>query len=282
MTVSVIIPTYNAKRFLPRLIKKLKEQTIFPFEILIVDSSSPDGSAELAQSLGAQVFVIPKEEFNHGTTRTLAGKRARGEILVYLTQDALPAQREAIEKLIAPLGKDKIAISYGRQIPTSDVGFLAALHRSFNYPSQSRVFSLEDRTRFGLRTVFCSNSFAAYWREALEEIGWFKTLPCSEDVHATARLILHGWRLAYVAEAQVYHAHQLSLREEFRRYYRLGRFYRQEAWILKEFGRVENEGQRYIKFVLRHLWRQGRWALIPYFFLQTGIRYLGYQLGRRF
>ncbi len=275
--VSVIVPTFNARQELSALWASLNEQSLAPAEVLVVDSSSTDGTAELARKLGARVIVIPREEFNHGLTRTLAGKAASGPILVYLTQDARLAHPEALERLVSYLRRDGIAMAYGRQIAPPGFNPLAALHRLFNYTERSYVFSYEDRHRFGLRTVFASNSFAAYRREALERIGWFPALPALEDVHAAARFLKLGYRVAYVAEAQVFHAHAFSLKEEFRRYLTIGRFYANESWILEEFGRVEGEGRRYLLFALRHL--RGYPHLLPGFFLQSLARYLGYRLG---
>ena len=275
--ISLIVPTLNASKNLPALFESLSAQTLPPLEILVVDSSSSDGTADLARKLGARVMSIPREDFNHGLTRTLAGKAARGDILVYLTQDARPAHPEALENLVSYLGQEKVAMAYGRQIAPPNVGPLATLHRLFNYADRSYIFSYEDRHRFGLRTVFASNSFAAYHRQALEQIGWFPALPASEDVYAAARFLKMGYRVAYVAEARVFHAHALSLKEEFRRYLAIGRFYAAEPWILEEFGQVEGEGRRYLFFALRHLRRHPH--LLPAFFLRSLVRYLGYRLG---
>ena len=275
--ISVIIPTLNAGKDLPGLFESLSIQTLKPREILVVDSSSSDGTAELARELGARVLSIPQEEFNHGLTRTLAGKAARGEVLVYLTQDARLAHPEALENLVSYLARDQVAMAYGRQIAPPGSSPLVALHRLFNYGDRSYILSYEDRYRFGLRTVFASNSFAGYRRQALERIGWFPALPASEDVHAAARFLKMGYRVAYVATACVYHAHDLSFREEFVRYLNIGRFYAAESWILEEFGHVEGEGRRYLFFALKHLCRHPH--LLPAFFLRSLVRYLGYRLG---
>jgi len=276
-SVSVIIPTYQARRELPGLWATLRQQSLQPQEVLVVDSSSPDGTAELASQLGARVLVIPKEEFNHGLTRTLAGRQARGQVLVYLTQDARLARPDSLARLVSALRGERVAMAYGRQLAPAGMGTLSAMHRLFNYHHRSYVFSYQDRQRFGLRTVFASNSFAAYRRRVLEQIGWFPDLPALEDVHAAARLLRAGYRIAYVAEALVFHAHPFSLKREFQRYLTIGRFYATQRWILEEFGLVEGEGRRYLLFALKHLARKPH--LLGLFFLQAGVRYLAYRLG---
>ena len=100
MTISVIIPTLNAAQHLQPLLSRLREQSFPPDEILVVDSASTDGTAALAQSLGARVISIPRESFDHGGTRHLAATEARGDLLLFLTQDALPADDSYIRNLV--------------------------------------------------------------------------------------------------------------------------------------------------------------------------------------
>ncbi len=96
-----------------------------------------------------QIVIIPKEEFDHGGTRTLAGKtRSAGDILVYLTQDALPCDDRAIETLIQPLLADKICgVAFGRQTPYQDATPFAQHLRLFNYPPQSYAARMQTGQR---------------------------------------------------------------------------------------------------------------------------------------
>ncbi len=279
-SISVIIPTYQGENLLPRLFKSLRGQTLFPdFETIVIDSSSQDATPELARAFGACVISIPKQEFNHGLTRTLGAKKAKGRYVVFLTQDTYLAHPEALERLLAPLQSAQVAASYGRQIAPPELGVLAQLHRFFNYPPRSRLISYRDRKTLGLRAVFASNSFAAYKRKALAQIGWFPALPASEDMYAFARLLKQGFWVAYVADAVVFHGHRLSLKEEFRRYVKIGSFHAQQSWILQEFGYAQGEGWKYLRFMLPKLMRKAPFSL-PYFFFQTLIRYAGYKWGQ--
>jgi len=199
--------------------------------------------------------------------------------LVYLTQDARLAHKEALERLLAPLEDPRIAAAYGRQIAPKDKGLLSALHRAFNYPPQSRIISYADRHTLGLRAVFASNSFAAYKREALAQVGWFPALPSSEDMYVFAKILKQGFQVAYVAEARVFHAHRLRLREEFKRYAAIGAFHALHPWIIEEFGQAQGEGWKYLRFMSSQLLKRAPHYL-PYFFWQTLIRYLGYHWGK--
>ena len=279
--ISVIIPTYNAEKYLPKLLEILHHQTIKYEEIIIIDSSSKDNTIEIAKSFGAKVITIPKQEFDHGGTRTIAGKIAKGDILVYLTQDALPCDKYAIENLVNPFYKDeKIGVSFGRQLPYPDATLLAKHLRNFNYPDKSYVRSINEKEKYGLRTCFCSNSFAAYRKSALEEIGWFKNgLIVSEDSYAVAKMLLKGYKVAYVSEAMVYHSHNYTIFQELKRYFDIGVFHRRERWLIDTFGKATGEGKRYILSELKFLLSNHYYHLLPEFFVRNMFKFIGYKLG---
>jgi len=236
MKVSVIIPTLNVEKSIEGLLKNLIEvQILKPDEIIVIDSSSQDRTVEIAKSYGCKTIVIKKEEFNHGGTRTLAGKKAIGNILVYFTQDAYPYNEYALENLIKVFEKDeKIVCAYGRQIPYEDTNIYGKFMRYFNYPETSFIKTYEDRHKFGRKTVFFSNSFSAYRKEVLENVGWFKeNLISYEDIYIVAKILLEGYKIAYIADAIVYHSHSLSVWKDFKRHFELGIFFREETGYSK-------------------------------------------------
>lgn len=281
MMTSIIIPTYNAGRFLETQLNVLSRQTLRPAEILIVDSSSTDDTVAIARSQGAQVFIIPKAEFNHGGTRTMAGRLSKGDVLIYLTQDALPVDEVSLATLVRSFQEEaKLGIVFGRQIPHPDATAFGKHLRLFNYPTQSYSRTFDDRERVGIRAAFCSNSYAAYRRSALDAVGWFKEgLLMAEDTHVCAKMLMNGYHLRYVAEAQVYHSHSYSLVQEFRRYFDLGVFYRREQWLLREFGALHDEGVRFVLSELRYLVSQRSARLIPASLCRSGAKWLGFRLG---
>ena len=99
------------------------------------------------------------------------------EIIVFLTQDALLADPEAIERLLDAFADERVGAAYGRQLPHRDATPIGAHARLFNYPPVSQVRTLHDRGRLGIKTAFISNSFAAYRRNAL--LGWAAFPPTS-------------------------------------------------------------------------------------------------------
>jgi rhamnosyltransferase len=120
MSISVIIPTFNAQNYLPKLLNRLSSQSI-DFELIIIDSSSSDNTIEIAKEFTSNIITIKKEHFDHGATRAKAAKVASGDIIIFLTQDALPLDNYSLETLIDVLIKNKdVAAVYGKQLPYKD------------------------------------------------------------------------------------------------------------------------------------------------------------------
>jgi len=282
--ISIIIPTYNASSYLPNLLNSLEHQTSKDYELIIIDSSSNDNTVAIVKDHGAVTIINPKKDFDHGKTRNLGASEAKGDIVLYLTQDALPADEHSIENLIKPFHDDKlVAASYGRQLPNPDASPISTHLRLFNYPDSSYIRSLEDRTIYGIKTIFFSNSFSAYRREILEKIGAFKEkLIFGEDMHAAGRLLLSGYKVAYNADAMVYHSHNYTAFQEFERYFDLGVLHGSEDWILKEFGKTGKEGKKYINSGISYLLKDKKFHLIPSFLFRNSLKYIGYTLGLRY
>jgi rhamnosyltransferase len=280
--IAVIIPTCNAAKHWKDLSEGVSRQGLAAAQVLIVDSSSDDGTRELAAAEGYQVFRIDRCAFNHGGTRKLALELVPwAQVVVYLTQDAVLATPDAVDLLLSAFKDSCVAAAYGRQLPRPGAGPIEAHARLFNYPAQSDVRDFESRHTLGIKAAFMSNSFAAYRVNELQEVGGFPSeVIMAEDAVVAGRLLLAGWKTAYVAEAQVYHSHPFTIWEEFRRYFDTGVYHRQEGWLRERFGEPGGEGKRFVLSELgflipRHLY------LLPYALLRTVAKAVGYHLGLR-
>ncbi len=278
--LALFLPTYNAGPYLDALLPALKRQTLQPDRFLAIDSSSRDDTAERLRAFGAEVEIIPQAEFNHGGTRRKAAERlSDADILLMLTQDAIPAEPETIERLVAAFQDDSVGLAYGRQLPRPEARAVERHARQFNYPAESAVRSLEDKDRLGLKTVFCSNSFAAYRMQALQSVGSFpQDAVFAEDQIVSGQMVLKGWRLAYMGDAPVIHSHDYTITEEFKRYFDVGLFHARNGWLRESFGRAEGEGARFVRSEIAYLARHEPLS-IPGAALRTGAKYLGYRLG---
>jgi rhamnosyltransferase len=248
--------------------------------VLIIDSSSIDGTAELGYASAFQVHSIRRETFNHGTTRQMAADLlSNAELLIYMTQDAILADRDALKALMAPFVDPDVAAVFGRQLPRPEAGPIEAHARLFNYPALSNIRTLESRENLGIKAAFISNSFAAYRRRALMAVGGFPSnVIFGEDTITAAKFLLSGWKIAYVAEAQVYHSHSYSWKQDFKRYFDIGVLHSRENWLVKEFGEASGEGRRFVASEMAHLWH-GHWWLIPSALARTALKLIGYRLG---
>ncbi|WP_319380105.1 glycosyltransferase [Thiomicrorhabdus sp.] len=281
--VSILVPIYNASKYLDGMIQQLKffigNDNV---DVLWIDSSSTDDSISLIQDSGVgQVVGIRSTDFDHGGTRSKARELCNGEVIVFLTQDALPLSTDDVMKLVSVFDDESIGAAYGRQIAYEHTSLFGKHLREFNYSKNSYIRELHDKEKFGIKTAFLSNSFAAYRRSAMDQIGWFKDgLILGEDTYAGAKLLKFGYKLAYVAEAQVYHSHSYTVWEEFKRYFDIGVFHQMEHWILDEFGTPEGEGGRYIKSEFKYLLDRNAYHLIPQFFVRNAMKLIGYKFGK--
>lgn len=279
--VAVIIPTLNAGPHLHALTAALSVQGLPPSTYLVIDSSSSDNTREHLAEFGAEVVPIDKANFNHGGTRRFATTlRPGADYIVMMTQDAIPANAESLKRLLASFEDPSVGMAYGRQLPRAEARGIERHARLMNYPETGEVRGLEDRKRIGIKTTFCSDSFAAYRRTALEAVGNFpEDTYFAEDQIVAGRMLLEGRRLAYRADAEVVHSHGYSIHEEFRRYFDVGVFHARNQWLVDEFGKAEGEGLRFLLSEMRYLLKREPHAL-PSAWVRTLAKYAGYRLGQ--
>jgi rhamnosyltransferase len=237
-TITVVIPTRNAGPMFQRLLDGLQKQTLKPAQIIVVDSESTDKTPEFARSRNCKVITTKISDFDHGTTRNLAMAEVSSEFVVFLTQDAIPADENMIAELIRPMQADSnIAICYGRQLPRPDAWPLERFAREFNYPDESILKTKNDIERLGIKTFFCSNSCSAIRRSIFNKLGGFKNnVIVNEDMLFAAKAIFQDYSVYYSATARVCHSHSYSLRQTFKRYFNIGRFFADNKEILKHTG----------------------------------------------
>ncbi len=279
--ISVVIPTLNAEKEIGSLLNILKEQTLTPFEILVVDSSSDDQTRkEVAKHPEVAFVVIDRSDFNHGLTRDMALRRTTGEFVCFLTQDARPASSSYLHCLIAPmLQNSNIALVSGRQLPKGDARRFEQLVRDFNYPDRSSVRTMEDLGRMGIKTFFASDVCSAYRRSAYLHCGGFPALNTNEDMLMAARFIAAGYSVAYESSAKVYHSHNLTPRQQFERNKAVGYFLesnKEELMHASEIG----EGGRLVRSISKQLLDERKFGELVSFGVDCAARLMGNRKGR--
>ncbi|TAK73906.1 MAG: glycosyltransferase [Gammaproteobacteria bacterium] len=280
--VALIIPTLNAEQDICVLLDGVMKQTWQPQHILVIDSSSTDKTATLLSRYPVTVHTIPREKFDHGGTRQLALELVDADIYIYMTQDVMLAHPTTFENLIRGLLSDKkIGCAYGRQLPKHDANPLSIHGRLFNYRETSELRYYADKAQYGIKTFFNSNNLAAYRKSALQAIGGFPAkLITAEDAYVAAKMLQQGYGIYYAADAMIYHSHNLSLAQEFHRYFSIGVFHRRENWLINEFSAANAEGMRFVRSEIQFLIKQKKIQWIPLAWLSTLVKYVGYQVGR--
>jgi rhamnosyltransferase len=277
--LSIVIPTLNAGPHLPALLPALASQGIPHDRFLVIDSQSQDGTREAFRDFGATVVEIDRRTFNHGGTRQRAVEMREAEIVVMLTQDAIPRGQQAILRLVDAFSSPDVGIAYGRQLPRDVARGIERHARLTNYPAGSETRNIDDRRTHGVKTVFCSDSFAAYRRRALDEVGGFpEDAFFAEDQVVAGRMLMAGWRIAYRGDAEVTHSHGYTIAEEFRRYFDVGVFHGRNRWLIETFGAAEGQGLRFIRSELAYLLRHDP-AQVPSAIVRSFAKYAGYRMG---
>ncbi len=276
----LVCPTLNPGECFNDWLASLISQTNQPGEVFIIDSGSSDATQKKAINAGFTVKKIQKSQFNHGGTRQWAIDESEGyELVVFLTQDAILSSADSLSNIIHYFKDKNVAAVCGRQLPRKMAKPIEVHARIFNYGDQSFVRSMDDVKIYGLKTVFISNSFAAYRISALKEVGGFPdNVIFGEDMYMAAKLLKAGYKIAYAADACVYHSHDYTLLQEFRRYFDMGVFHARELWIRQEFGGAEGEGLKFVTSELRYLLKHAFWR-IPEALLRKGFGYAGFRLG---
>jgi rhamnosyltransferase len=279
--VGLVIPTLNAGATLDRLALAIQAQSLRPARFFVIDSGSTDNTVARFEAIGAEVHAIDRRTFDHGGTRQKAVETlVDTDVLIFLTQDAVPADPNALRNLVGAFQNPSIGAAYGRQLPAPNATPIAAHARLFNYPRTDELRSIADAERLGIRTAFCSNAFAAYRRKALLEVGGFPTRAIfGEDMLACAAMLAKGWKILYVASAQAYHSHNYTLDKEFRRYFDIGVLYATHPKLIARFGAPAGEGWNFLHSELVYL-SQAAPILIPSALVRSASKYLGYRLGR--
>src|SRR5215469_2378362 len=120
VALSVLLLTRNGLRDLERVLPALYSQrSTASFEVIAVDSGSTDGTVEFLRRIPVRLRQISPETFHHARTRNLAASLATGEILIFLSQDAMPASDLWLSKMISNFDDPKVGAVYGRQLPRS-------------------------------------------------------------------------------------------------------------------------------------------------------------------
>lgn len=283
MTVDIILPVYKPDKKLRILLERLQKQTLRAQKIILVNTEKRYFNDSVCVGIeNVEVHHISAEMFDHGGTRRWAASMSDADIIVCMTQDAVPANEFLLEQLVKPFHDKDVWAAYARQLPEKECGIVERYTRSFNYPKESRIKSKEDLKTLGIKTFFCSNVCAAYRKTAYEDNGGFveKTI-FNEDMILAGKMILNGGKVAYAADAEVIHSHNYTWRQQFHRNFDMAVSQTEYPEIFRQVS-SEKEGGRLVKNTAAYLIRIKKPWLIISLVGASGFKYLGYLAGKNY
>lgn len=223
--VSIVLLTHNAGPGLAAVLDAIDAQDgAPPLELIAIDTESTDGTRERLAARPVRLVPITKREFSHPGTRNLGVRLARGTIVVFLVQDALPADRRWLTNLIAPLQADpRVAAVYSRQVPREPCNPGERRDIGIGAPPVRRVKRLADGAANLLELMTFSNVAACARRELLLAHPFDERLPMVEDQEWCKRILTLGFTVVYEPASIVIHSHDHSLPQVYRRHFDYGR-----------------------------------------------------------
>lgn len=281
--VDVVIPVYKPDEEFEKLLTMLSKQTVPPQKVIFMETESDVALPNVSKVGPFEVVTLQPEEFDHAGTRNQGSKKGFSDYVLLMTQDAIPRDEYFIENMLAGFLVDpKVKATYARQIPKKDCKPIERLTRSYNYPRESFLSKAEDIEKKGIKTFFMSDVACMYERATFERLGGFSAPAVfNEDMLFAHRLITAGFAVYYNGDACVYHSHNLSLKDYFKRNFDLGASQAMHPEVFETIS-SESEGKKMVKEVIKKLFSTGRWYLVPLFILQCGAKYLGFKMGKKY
>lgn len=229
--ISVFIPTYNGEKYLAECINSILHQQLpedYGLELLVIDSGSTDNTLKILNELSDNLTLvqIPNSEFSHGGTRSKAAHMAKGEFIVFLTQDATPRDEHWLANMVEPFYiSPKVGCVFGRQVPRPDAavtikrevatafGGLGAPDSIIIHRSKSLITS-KDTNRVN---TFFSDVNSAVRRNLLISEVPFRNINYAEDQSLAEDMQQKGYLKAYAPRGEVWHSNEYSAKQYFHR-----------------------------------------------------------------
>lgn len=283
LTADILIPVYRPDGKFEELLKRLDAQRYPIRRVIVMNTEEKFFPKGITEQYGCvEVHHVTKSAFDHGGTRDQGIGLSDADVVICMTQDAVPKDRHLIGNLMKAFEDPGVWAAYARQLPAEGCSEVEAYTRSFNYPPESRLKGKEDLRTMGIKAFFCSNVCAAWRRDRYMELGGFeKRTIFNEDMILAGRFLQAGGMIAYCADARVIHSHNYSAVQQFHRYFDLAVSQAMHPEVFAGI-RSESEGIRLVKKCVGHCIRVGKPWLIFSVAAQNAGKLLGYRLGKKY
>ncbi len=279
MGVEIICPIYNGKDYIEALDKSLKRQKNVKIDkISYILTESTDGSEDILKRIGATYTTVKKQDFSHSLTREQVAMKSTSDILVFITMDVDIRADDWLEKLIAPIIKGEVAATFSRQL--TKYNNIEKYTREKNYPEESYIVDKSSLDTMGMRAFFFSDASSSIKTEVFKKLNGYdgKVLPTNEDQYIAYKMITNGYKIKYCSDSVVYHSHNFTLKQMYKRYYDTGVFYKQENYLDK-YG-TNKTGGGLAKYILKRAIEEKKIKVLVRFVPDMAARFIGMKMGK--
>lgn len=279
MTVDIICPLYNAKKYIENLQKSFEMQKNVKLDnIRYVVTNTNDNIEEFLKNMKCTYTKIEKEDFSHSLTREKEAFTSNADVIVFVTQDVVIKSDMWLHNLIRPIEIGESEATYSRQLCENNT--IEKYTRERNYPEKSYTVSKNDIEKLGLRTFFFSDAAGAIKRDVFVKLNGYdgKKLPISEDMYFAYKLINNGYKIKYCADSEVIHSHKFTWKQLYKRYYETGKFFKQNSY-LDEYG-TNGTGANLAKYILKRAIKEKNVKVLAEFVPNMSARFIGMKVGK--
>ena len=280
MNVDIICPLYNAEKYIENLHKSiLKQEKVSLNNIRYILTRGKDNTEEILKKLDNCTYtIIETKDFSHSLTREQEAFKSNADILVFITQDVIIKRTDWLYNLIKDIENGQADACYSRQLCNNNS--IEKYTRESNYPSNSKIVSKEDIKELGLKTFFFSDASSAIKRETFARLNGYdgKIFPTNEDMYIAYKLIMNGYKIKYCADSEVVHSHNFTLKQQYKRYYDTGKFFKENDYLNKY--KVNQAGGSLAKYILKRAWQDKNWKVLIKFIPNMAARFIGMKMGK--
>ena len=289
--VSVVILTYRPKDCFIDSLRMILKQSIMVSQIIIINTDenkfylnlSEDNKLYLKKLIENETIIvkhIKRDDFDHGKTRNYAASLSTTDYILFMTDDAVPYDDKLVYYLLLPFDDNKVAISTARQMAKDNTKFTEKLIRQFNYPDTSYARDIDSEEKYGIKNYFVSNVCTMYDKRIFDALSGFQeNIPLNEDMLYAYKIIHHNYKIYYNNKAIVYHSHNYSYIEQFKRNYLIAKSQKLNKDVFKSLS-SEKAGKKLVFYVITKCIKEKKLLSLIDFIIECIFRYLGFIFGK--
>jgi len=267
--ISVIIRTLNEAQHLEELLRGIKKQKLannLAVEVILIDSGSTDDTVKIAKSYNCHIDYIKREDFSFGRSLNQGCELANGAYLVLVSGHCIPQHDDWLEKLCKPLISGVAEYTYGGQLGGKNTRY-----------SEKRIFAkyFPINSKIPQEGFYCNNANSALLKSTWKHYRFNEKVTGLEDMELAKRLVNNDGKVAYIAEASVFHLHNEGWKQIKRR------FEREAIALQKIMPQVHIRRRDLVRYIISSIWLDFRAAkrekvLLKYFYEIIAYRFWQY------